>query len=301
MGQLRWNFKMRYIGVALGLLLAAPPLLMAQSVNTQARPSSRDVLINELVYRVRFGRYDDIKLLLNNDADPNTITSKGDPLLSLAVTRHDDEAAKIVQLLLDAGAKPDVPDRTGTLPIMVAAMNGDKQIIISLIKAGADFRVKTSDGTPVVEVARHSGTPEAGDPIQEALDRDEAYSKSLRTQGRYENLMRRYTMSNCIYQYWNYYLLSGQNTAEDHRTKERIAQANTDIRKLVREIQTYYPGTRSLTLQELSAGAMQRIRSELDDLISNRNREEHGIGKKEDVETRCKAITNSFSYVAAPK
>jgi ankyrin repeat protein len=111
------------------MVLAAKPKLSGKKLNAK-------ILVNASAS----GNLKLVQMLLDMGADVNKRTRKDESALSEAVCARNIE---IVKLLISAGAKPcseDMPE------IMIAAGNGDKEIIEILIKAGADVNASNHMG-----------------------------------------------------------------------------------------------------------------------------------------------------------
>lgn len=82
-----------------------------------------------------------VKLLLDAGADPNIQNSIGGTALSLAAGYVDDE---IVKLLLDAGADPNIRGVSGFTALMHAApRSGNIETIKLLLNAGVDVNARS--------------------------------------------------------------------------------------------------------------------------------------------------------------
>ena len=98
-----------------------------------------------------------LRLLLNNGARVDWRDAAGFTPLQWAVnsctapTKVQDE---IVQLLLDKGADPNVPDRTGTTPFMVAAQQGNLKYVKMFLMFGGNPNCRNNDGVSVMDCAR---------------------------------------------------------------------------------------------------------------------------------------------------
>src|SRR6185369_3979791 len=78
-------------------------------------------------------RTDLVKRLLECGADPNRKSDSRSPLLDAVQWRN----FEAVKLLLAKRADPNQVDLLGTSPLMVAAFNGDRNIVQALLAAGA--------------------------------------------------------------------------------------------------------------------------------------------------------------------
>jgi len=81
--------------------------------------------------------------------------------LSDAVRAGDaEEATRIIEGLIEAGANVDAPDPLGTTPLMWAARYGDAVVVDRLIRAGADAAAENEFGvTPMAEAALIGSAP----------------------------------------------------------------------------------------------------------------------------------------------
>jgi ankyrin repeat protein len=89
-----------------------------------------------LWYASRHRHIGTVRFLLSNDADPNVVskpTVRGSPLIAAIEANHSD----IVQLLLEAGADPDMPDSVKVTPLIKAAMHHQRFIVENLLSKGA--------------------------------------------------------------------------------------------------------------------------------------------------------------------
>ena len=90
-----------------------------------------------------------VKVLLQKDKDNvNRLNDDGESPLILAVKRSN---LVITELLLGAGAKPEIGDLNGVMPLHIAAGKGDLFVAKALIGAGAGIDIKTTEGqTPLI-------------------------------------------------------------------------------------------------------------------------------------------------------
>ena len=90
--------------------------------------------------------------LLKHGADVNGQETDGDTALITASGGCKD--GKIVQILLDAGANPNLADRVGCTPLIAAADEGNERAAKELIAAGADLNATNSAGETALVTAR---------------------------------------------------------------------------------------------------------------------------------------------------
>jgi len=284
------KFKIRFLGILFFIGISV-------SVYADGQNYSLD---EELIYRLNFGRADDIKLLLARGANPNAISKTKDSALTIAVGRDDAESEPIVKLLLDKGANPNVADSSGYYPIMTAITNGKPLIIKDLLAKRADFHVKTANGKNLLELAKTNNNPEVIAIIKAEFDKEAEFMASLHTPERFKSIIQNYISASCIYQYWSFVKSSRQMTDKEAEIDDIIARNKAEITIAIEEIQKYYPSTPASDLQKASGDASQKIYDTLDAMISNYNRSHNGVGTQEDAASRCSKIVDSVAIEFPP-
>ena len=98
------------------------------------------------------GKAETVKVLLEAGARKEIPSKDKETALTYAVMSED---KKTVDTLLAAGAQRDPKSRTGWTPLIVAAINGHTDIVKSLIAAGADVNAKDEDDwTPLMQAVQ---------------------------------------------------------------------------------------------------------------------------------------------------
>lgn len=92
-----------------------------------------------LLLAARHGRTEAVRALLAAGADPNGCNQEDETALHLAVRRN---SAESVELLLSAGAQPDAADAEGHTPLSLAVAQGHFFIAEHLVEAGADVTAR---------------------------------------------------------------------------------------------------------------------------------------------------------------
>jgi ankyrin repeat protein len=101
------------------------------------------------------GHLEIARLLLARGADPNIADSDGRTPIQMAAY---DGSTAIVEILIQAGAKLDIPDEEyGYTPLAVASWKGHAATVRLLIDAGADQRIPTKAGRTPLQLARDDG------------------------------------------------------------------------------------------------------------------------------------------------
>jgi ankyrin repeat protein len=76
---------------------------------------------------------------------------------------------KIVSMLLQNGADPNVREQGGYTPLHAAAQNGDQPMIRTLLYGGADLDLRSDDRKTPLDLALESGHIEAAKILQEGI------------------------------------------------------------------------------------------------------------------------------------
>ncbi|XP_041647764.1 cyclin-dependent kinase 4 inhibitor C [Cheilinus undulatus] len=116
---------------------------------------------------VKLGKPSLVEVLLEAGADPNM----PDPVLNLTVT-HDaarDGHKDTVRVLLDYGANPNMVDDRGNLPLHLAAMGGHLELTQLLIGCTLDPQTRNGQGYTAAELAQHHGKTDVFSFIQHYL------------------------------------------------------------------------------------------------------------------------------------
>jgi uncharacterized protein len=103
-----------------------------------------------------FGHFEAAEYLVKAGAPINSQSHnslKAAPIQSAAAADH----AKIVKMLLENRADPNVREQGGYTPLHAAAQNGDEGMIRTLLYGGGDLNVKSNDGKTPLDLATEAG------------------------------------------------------------------------------------------------------------------------------------------------
>ena len=117
-----------------------------------------------------FGHYETAEYLIKagapiNSTSRNTLSAA--PIQSAAAAGH----VKIVMLLLNNGADPNIREQGGYTPLHAAAQNGDTQMIRSLLFNGGDLSLQSHDGKLPIDLAVEAGHEDAAALLKEGITR----------------------------------------------------------------------------------------------------------------------------------
>jgi ankyrin repeat protein len=107
-----------------------------------------------------FGHFDIAEYLVKAGASVNALSHnsmKVAPIQSAAAGRH----PRIVRMLLEHGADPNIREQGGYTPLHAAAENGDEEMIRILLYGGADLTLTSNDGKTALDLALEGGHEKA--------------------------------------------------------------------------------------------------------------------------------------------
>lgn len=87
--------------------------------------------MNAFAKASKFDDVSEVKSLLKSGVSPNTVDSKGEPMLVLAIR---DKSLKVTEILLnDKNIDVDLSNKYGETPLMIASIQGDLPTVKSLV------------------------------------------------------------------------------------------------------------------------------------------------------------------------
>ena len=107
-----------------------------------------------------FGHLDSAEYLVKAGAPINAQSHNGlkaAPIHSAAAGGNH----KIVKMLLELGADPNIREQGGYTPLHAAAQNGDEEMIRILLYGGADLTIKSGNGKTPLDLAMEAGHEKA--------------------------------------------------------------------------------------------------------------------------------------------
>ncbi|MBN8530354.1 MAG: ankyrin repeat domain-containing protein [Alphaproteobacteria bacterium] len=278
-------------------LLSLLLVLFAASHALALEPTQRREVDDALIYRSAVGRADDIKILLERGANPDTRNDENIPVIAIAAERWDNEAAGIVIALVEKGAEFAYADEPKFNPLIIATRLGNTDIVKYLLGKGANYYVRDERGRPLVDIATQAKREEARALIQAAINADLERKRAERSLDNLNKFVKQFSYDNCAVQYLRYYLSSEQESIADPATyNARIQTLMNDIAQTNGKLREIF-NIRVEDSKKVSTRSIDYIFKELEDMVSNRNRRAQGFGKEEDLAKRCNKIANRWEVV----
>ncbi len=125
--------------------------------------------LTALMAAAQAGHADAVIALLDAGASINAETATGDTALALAAGGPGEP--RVIEVLLEAGALVDGPNREGVTPLMRAAQRDDLDKVLALLNAGASATLKDASGRTARDWAvagTPAGTPRCAETLAEA-------------------------------------------------------------------------------------------------------------------------------------
>jgi len=116
-----------------------------------------------------------MRFLIQRAADVNARTKEGKTALMLAASEDEETSSgdpEGVEILLSAGAKPNIADRSGSTPLMSAARYGGSDIVRTLLEHGADASLANNKGQTALAIALASSHREVAEILRRAGARE---------------------------------------------------------------------------------------------------------------------------------
>jgi Ankyrin repeats (3 copies) len=267
-----------------------------------ASPAAQAVTLEEeLAYRVRFSRADDVLLLISKGADPNTVNEVGLPMVSVAALRTDADAIPVMRALLQKGADINRGGSSNQYPIIVAARENNVPMMEFLVKeAKADYTVRDLNGMLPLQIAEYYDNQDAADLVRDLTEELIAKDRERTSLHRRDQLIEDLGHKLCEQHYMYYYYISKQDKHPQDVVDAEIMRYREEVGNIMGDLYAVFKMPLS-TQTSILKYIQPILTAELDAMISNRERRRRGIGTKKDLKERCGRIANQWheSYLKA--
>lgn len=259
-----------------------------------ALPACAITLNEELAYRVRFSRADDILLLLKKGADVNAVNDVGLPMVSVATSRTDDDAISVLRVLMQNGADLNRGGPNNQYPVVIAARENNTKMMEFLIKeAKVDYTVKDLNGMLPLEIAEYYGNKESADYIRDLTQEKLAQERERRSPARQAKLTKELAFAVCEEEYMHYYYISKQDKHSKEEIANQITKRRMNVKDAMNELYTIFGVPPEITYS-MKKMMEPEIVKQLDAMISNRQRRAKGIGSLADLHMRCDPLRDKW-------
>lgn len=273
------------------LLIALTLACVSLSGNPALAQGTTRSLNDDLLYRITFGRVDDIVILLDRGAETNIYGPTGETPLILAVNRKSEEAEAIIKALLAKGADPNFADRSGTYPLEGAIREGKANLIKTFIEAGADIHLKSVKGEAMADLALQKNQQDITDIINARLKKEAEIEAQMHSPERLLTLVQQFSAKVCEYTYWSNYLSSGQNPKDDDSSRTKITKTKDLGEKLGSDIARNFPKIDVNSFMQYSSESISNVYKSYPD---NKARADEGFGTDQDALKRCSPIADAL-------
>ena len=262
---------------------------------TAAKKKIDAALTPDLVYRVAFGRAQDVKLLLDKGADPEAKNVAGLPVLMIAIIRKDSEAPKIVQNLIEAGANVNKVAGDGNMAVIEAVKGGRPDILQILIDNRAVLGiVHDREGNDLLTMAETRGNLEIVKILNAGLENEKDKIQGLKSQDNFINLVQQYAFLNCANEYLNYYISTETKSVNMVAFDNVITENVNEIQSTGVKLKMIFR-MQDIELKDMQIMARSEIISQLKFYETNENRALNGVGTDDDLNRRCSRIAQKWN------
>ncbi|KAH8853193.1 Ankyrin repeat domain-containing protein 50 [Schistosoma japonicum] len=127
---------------------------LAESIEYKSLTTNKSAVCNELISEIRLGQYENVKSLLESEADPNALDQDGWSALRTAAWGG---YSNIVKLLIYYGADVNLSGPDGRTALRAAAWAGNLETVKCLLDAGADVNKSDSEKRTALIAATYMG------------------------------------------------------------------------------------------------------------------------------------------------
>lgn len=243
-----------------------------------------------LIYHAYFSSAVEVINLLDKGADPNAKDEHGWTALAIAADRADIQSTAIAHALIAKGAK--VNEAVGrNYPLMNAIKNKNAPLVSILLQNKVNLAIADEKGNTPLALAKKMKNPTVIYYLEKRIFELAQLQAYLYSKEHLYQINQRFVTANCEYQYLSFYLKSEQDSAMDKTAiTKRINKTASIISKSAAEGARYFPTYQGGNANTFGGNIRNAIFTELNGMISNKNRRENGVGTMKDMRKRCGKI-----------
>jgi ankyrin repeat protein len=264
-------------------LILTTPSLKAEDLN------------EELDYRVRFSKAADVKILLNNGADPNYVNKTGLTMSFIAVSRKDNDGLPVLKALVDAGADINQSGTSNQYPLIIAVRDGNA-VMLKYLLAKPDIRLDVTDsnGMTALQLAEYKADDKIIGLIKAVKDEQDRKTAALRDPNRRNQLMYKWVGLQCDKYYFEHYF----KVKLDPKTPEEIRQVMDkyppQFEELSEDLHRNFNLNTNNFAKYVAAFVNSRLDSQFSQALSNRMRRKQGLGTEAHRTKSCEKVVKEF-------
>lgn len=256
-------------------------------------PASADVN-QDLINKVSFGRAADVELLLQQKADPNTANAAGITALFLATGRSDDEAPKIVQALIRAGADIYRPNADGNLPIIDAVKRGNPLTVKTLIENKSLMSVKDNQGKDLWTLATERANNEIITYVRAGIEAEQSKLATLKSDENFIKQVQKLSFLSCTEYYLVYFKRENPAKLGDEKYQSLLAKNKEDTDFVKNQLTSLFDMT-GKDISGIVTSSKKETSDKLDSLLTPENRVYNGFGTNAHLNKTCKTIAERWN------
>jgi len=250
---------------------------------------------DQLIYRASSGSAVDVKILLEQGADPNAKNSINRPVLIIAAARNHPDSAKIVRDLVEKGANFSAVDTLGENAFTAAIASGTLETVEYLLTLKPSYKIKNGLGEDLPAIAKKRQDTEIY-ALVDKLKKAEVQDWTQKTSGSSrQKLFKDFAFKSCVEEYLIFYY---SNDAEPEFNPDiydqKMLKIANDINATLADLKKYFSLTRA-ELNRVEALSRKSISTQLAEMGSSNYRLRAGVGTDADLQKRCGKIALDIS------
>lgn len=289
------TLRMRPGWLLLTLFVCLVTISLAGISISHAEFSTSRSLNDQLFETVSLRLPSDVRILLEKGADPNARNSENRLPLTVAIERRDEYALEIARLLVDSGARINLPEDPYNQPLLAAVRNEQLDVVGWLLESGADVYAKDDFGNTPWDLALLTENNDLVQLVKEGIEKAERHKAYLRSKAYFKKLIQKFSYLNCANEYTEFMATDNAELTNEQKEalKERVLKQRKVIDKLAADIQQRFIIKR-VRLQGIARISRETFRKQMEDYVSASYRKEMGIGSNDDLQQRCQKIADHW-------